>query len=108
MDMKLLETRIGVPMTELESFCKRWNIGKLWFFGSVLRDDFGPNSDIDLMVTFDSKPTPGLFGLVTMESELKDLTGRDVDIVTRRAVENSRNYIRRKAVLDSALLVYEA
>lgn len=107
MDMKLLETRIGVPMTEMESFCKRWNIEKLWFFGSVLRDDFGPDSDIDILVTFEHQRTPSLFGLVDIESELKDLTGREVDVVSRRAVDNSRNYIRKQAVLDSALLVYE-
>ena len=95
-------------MTEMESFCDRWGVVKLWFFGSVIRDDFGPDSDIDLLVTFDSQRTPSLFGLVDLESELRNLTGREVDVVTRRAVENSRNYIRRKAVLDSALLVYEA
>ena len=99
---------IDIPHAELSAFCKRWHVTELALFGSVLRDDFGPDSDIDVLIRFESEPTPGLFGIVRMERELSELFGRPVDLVTRGGVENSRNYIRRKAILDSARVVYAA
>lgn len=108
LDIEQLESRMGVSIEVLEEFCKRWKVGELALFGSVLREDFGPNSDIDLLVTFNSRPTPGLFGVVRMENELTSLMGRKVDLVSRPAIENSKNYIRRKAILDSVQVVYEA
>ncbi len=101
-----LADRIGVPMSAIAAFCSRWNVGELALFGPVLRDDFGPESDIDVIVQFKSERTPGLFGLVGMQEELAGLLGRRVDLVTRAAVEQSRNYIRRKAVLESARVLY--
>ena len=77
-------------------------------FGSVLREDFGPQSDIDVLLKFASPPTPGLFGIVRMERELAELFGRRVALVTRPAVENSRNPIRRQAILDDARVIYAA
>ncbi len=101
-------SNIDIPEAEVSAFCKRWRVTELALFGSVLRDDFGPDSDIDVLIQFESEPTPGLFGIVRMERELSELFGRPVDLVTRGAVENSRNYIRRKAILDSARVVYAA
>ena len=103
-----METRIMIPQEEVAAFCQRWRVVELALFGSVLRDDFGPDSDVDVLVRFESEQTPGLFGIVRMEQELSDLLGRQVDVVTRGAVENSRNYIRRKAILNSAQVVYAA
>ena len=101
-------SNIDIPEAEVSAFCKRWRVTELALFGSVLRDDFGPDSDIDVLIQFESEPTPGLFGIVRMERELSELFGRPVDLLTRGAVENSRNYIRRKAILDSARVVYAA
>lgn len=55
MDAEQLKIRVGVPMETLEAFCERWNVRELALFGSILRDDFGPDSDIDLLVTFNSR-----------------------------------------------------
>ena len=103
-----LVTRIGVPMDAIEAFCLRWQVGELALFGSVLRDDFGPDSDIDVLVRFKSSPTPGLFGFARMQRQIAELLGRRVDLVRRRAIEDSRNFIPRKAILESARVVYAA
>ena len=75
---------------------------ELAVFGSALRDDFGPESDVDLLVTFEPNANWGLLEQTTMESELGALLGRKVDLVSRRAIERSQNWIRRQAILDSA------
>lgn len=103
-----LMARIGVPMSALEAFCDRWNVGELALFGSVLREDFGPESDVDVLIRARSERTPGLFGIAGMERELGDLLARRVDLVHRPTIEASRNYIRRRAILDSAQVVYGA
>ncbi len=95
-------------MTAMEAFCDRWGVKELAVFGSVLRNDFGPDSDIDVLVRFRSQRTPGLFGVVRMQRELAELSGRAVDLVHRPAIERSRNYIRRRAILGSARVVYPA
>jgi predicted nucleotidyltransferase len=74
----------------------------------VLRADFRHDSDIDVLVTFDESARHTLFDLVHMEEDLKKIFGRDVDLVSRRGIETSRNYIRRRAILDSAEAVYAA
>ena len=79
---------------------------ELALFGSVLRDDFGPESDIDVLVRFSPTATPTLLDLERMEDELTRLLGRKVDLVEYGAVEASRNYIRRRAVLESAETLY--
>lgn len=101
-----LAARIGVSMSDIEAFCVRWQVGELALFGSVLRDDFGPDSDIDVLIRFKSERTPGLFGIAGMQQELADLFAHKVDLVSRAAIEESRNYIRRKAILESARVVY--
>ena len=81
---------------------------ELALFGSVLRDNFGPDSDIDVLIRFRAERTPGLFGIAGMEGELAELFAHRVDLVNRAAIEESRNYIRRKAILESARVVYAA
>ena len=93
---------------EIAAFCRRWQVVELALFGLALRDDFGPDSDIDLLVSFDPDARPTLFDVVRMQEELSRVLGRKVDLVTRRAVETSRNYIRRRAILGSAQVVYAA
>jgi predicted nucleotidyltransferase len=80
----------------------------LALFGSVLRDDFRPDSDVDVLVTFAPEAHHGLFDLVDMEDELSVIFGRRVDLVERPGVERSENYIRRRSILRSAQPVYVA
>lgn len=77
------------------------------FFGSVLRDDFKPTSDVDVLIEFEKGYTPGL-AFFAMPEELKKILGRDVDLLTYQGVKLSRNPIRRKAILDSAEVYYVA
>lgn len=107
-DRERLADRIGVSLNAIEAFCVRWQVSELALFGSVLREDFGPDIDIDVLVRFTPGRTPGLFGVAGMEEELAELFGREVDVVSRAAIEGSRNYIRRKATLESAQVVYAA
>ena len=102
-----LQARLGTPPEALAAFCERWHVAELALFGSVLRDDFGPDSDIDVLVTFSPGGTPGL-AFVSMADELSEMLGRPVDVLTRPSVERSRNHIRRKAVLKSAEVIYAA
>ena len=91
---------------EIAAFCKRWRIVELAVFGSVLRDDFGPDSDIDVLVRYRPTATHTLLDLERMEDQLTRILGRKVDLVDRAAVEASRNYIRRRAILESAETLY--
>ena len=93
---------INVPREKIAGFCRRHHIRRLSFFGSVLRDDFGPDSDIDVLVEFDSDHIPGLIRLAGMEFELSEILGRKVDI--RTAQDLSRYF--REEVLNAAEVQY--
>ena len=95
-----------LPLDKIEEFCRRNHIRELALFGSVLRDDFGPESDIDVLVEFEPQARLGIFDLVRMQSELEAVFGRPVDLVDKTAIQKSRNYIRRRAILGSAETVY--
>ena len=95
-----------MPSQQIEAFCRKWNIREFSLFGSVLRDDFGPDSDIDVLVTFDDSARWGLWDVIAAEEELAELLGRCVDLVERRSVEQSENWIRRKSILDTARTIY--
>ena len=96
--------RIAVPVDEIANFCRRNHIRKLSLFGSVLRDDFGPASDVDVLVEFDKGDEPGLIGLAGMELELSPIfSSRIVEINTPLFLSP---YFRDK-VLATAELVYE-
>jgi len=97
---------LEIPDDALAAFCRRWKVTELALFGSVLRGDFRPDSDVDVLVTFDPKARWTLFEMVDMQDDLVRLLGRQVDLVSRRGVENSRNYLRRKAILSSAETIY--
>lgn len=99
---------IAIPHEQVREFCRRWRIVELSLFGSVLREDFRPDSDIDVLVAFEPGSAWSLLDSVRMERELKIIFGREVDLVTRRAVEHSPNWIRRQAILASARSVYAA
>ena len=97
---------LEIPDDALAAFCRRWKVTELALFGSVLRGDFRPDSDVDVLVTFDPKARWTLFEMVDMQDDLVRLLGRQVDLVSRRGVESSRNYLRRKAILSSAETIY--
>ena len=92
----------------IATFCMKWSVVELSVFGSVLRSDFGPDSDVDVLVRFDPAARHGLSEWMEMERELVEILGRDVDLISRQAVEWSDNYIRRKSILESAQVVYAA
>lgn len=99
---------IHLPHQQISLFCQRWNVVELSLFGSVLRDDFGQASDIDVLVDFKSGVVYGLFDLVNMETELGDLLGRKVDLVEKKAIEHCGNYLRKKNILKTARVIYAA
>jgi uncharacterized protein len=95
-----------VPSKKIAAFCKRWNVVEFALFGSALRADFSPKSDIDALVSFAPQSNWGLFDHVRMKQELQELFGRQVDLVTRRALEQSRNALLRSEILGTARLLY--
>ncbi len=99
---------LNIDRPGLAAFCRRWKVRELAAFGSVLRRDFRAESDVDLLVTFDPDANWGLFDQVTMEGELAAIVGRRVDLVSRRAIERSPNWIRRKAILEAAETIHVA
>ena len=103
-----LKHNLPLRNRRLGEFCRRWRVVELAFFGSVLREDFRPDSDVDVLVTFLPGSAWSLFDLVNMQSELEEVLDRKVDLVERAAIEQSPNYIRRKSILESAQVVYAA
>ena len=97
-----MRTEIPIPTERLDEFCRRWKIAELRVFGSALREDFRRDSDLDLLVTFAPDADPSLLDHVAMEEELTAILGCKVDLVSQRAIERSSNWIRRKAILESA------
>jgi hypothetical protein len=95
----MTRTAIALPKDRIAEFCRKWRIRELSLFGSVLREDFGPDSDVDVLVSFGYGAAWSLFDLTDMEEELRAILGRDVDLVDREAVEHSENYIRRRHIL---------
>ena len=98
--------KIEIPQDEIADFCRRWKITELALFGSVLRADFGPESDVDVLVQFAPDHRWSLLDHVEMQEELKEILGRDVDLVNRQAIEQSHNHIRRKEILESAEVIH--
>ncbi|MBC7185682.1 MAG: nucleotidyltransferase family protein [Calditrichaeota bacterium] len=97
---------IQIDRERLAAFCRRHHIRSLAFFGSVLTDDFRPDSDVDVLVEFLPDATPTLFDLVRMQEELKGILGREVDLIEKKSIEQSRNYLRREAILSTAEVIY--
>jgi len=99
-------TAIALPEAAIAQFCQRWKVEEFYLFGSVLRHDFRPDSDIDVMVQFASDVPWGLLELVRMKRELEEMFGRKVDILTKKSIEQSKNWIRRQEILGTARLFY--
>ena len=99
---------LDLPLAAIEAFCRKWLIVEIALFGSALREDFGPDSDFDFLVRFASGAEWGLLDHARMERELAAIVGRAVDIVSRDGLERSHNWIRRKAILSAARVLYAA
>ena len=104
----MVRKKTDTDQEQLADFCRRWQINELALFGSALRNDFGQESDVDILVTFASGAEWGLLDQGNMEMELSGLLGCKVDLLTRRAVENSPNWILRREILDTAEVIYGA
>lgn len=103
-----MAVHVDISRDKIAAFCCRNHIRSFAFFGSVLCADFGPDSDVDVLVEFEAAQKLGLMDLVGMEEELTEMFGQKADLVERRAVEKSENYIRRRHVLESVEEVYVA
>jgi predicted nucleotidyltransferase len=105
LDQLGIRERIPVSQEQIEAFCRKWKIRELALFGSVLRDDFHAESDIDLLVSFSPAADHSLLDHVHMEQELAELLGRSVDMVEKEAVENP--FVRRQ-IRGNHALIYAA
>ena len=98
---------IEIPIDKIKDFCKKWKVKEFALFGSVIRDDFDSSkSDIDVLITF----FPGqnwAWEIVTIKEELEDIFNRPVDLITKKAIENSKNPYRKKEILESYEVIYE-
>jgi uncharacterized protein len=98
---------IPLPLDQIGDLCRKHNVLKLAVFGSLLRDDFGPESDVDFLVAFrDDDYGPWMNKLQHMEKELGALLGREVDLVPMESVLQSENWIRRDQILGTAKVIY--
>ncbi|MGF1604209.1 MAG: nucleotidyltransferase family protein [Thermosynechococcaceae cyanobacterium] len=95
-------------MNDIAEFCQRWQITEFALFGSVLRDDFRPDSDIDILITFSPTTKRGLAETLQMRDELQVIFNRKVDLLVKAAFERSENWLRRKNILESAQTIYAA
>ncbi|NJL37891.1 MAG: nucleotidyltransferase family protein [Leptolyngbyaceae cyanobacterium RM2_2_4] len=102
----MIITTLELPIERIAEFCQRWQVTEFALFGSVLRDDFRPDSDIDVMVRFHPDAHPTFRILDQMEAELRSIFHREVDLITRQGIETSRNYLRRHEILSSAQVIY--
>ena len=100
--------RIRVDRTKVEVFCRKWKIVELSFFGSVLRDDFRDDSDVDVLVTFSEDCHWSLLDVIHAQIELAEIIGHDVDLVERKGVERSTNSTRRNHILNNTEQYYVA
>jgi len=103
-----VEEKLRVSKETIAEYSRKWKITEFALFGSVLREDFRPDSDVDVLVTFSPDSDWGVEHLLDMKEELEALFGRAVDLVEKRLVEESRNYIRRKHILSHMEAVYAA
>lgn len=102
---EIVRIRLGVEPELIAEFCRKWQIKELALFGSVLRDDFRPDSDVDLLVVFEASARWDLWDLLHMKDELEAMFDRKVDLVEKRAVKNP---FRRHEILTTRRVLYAA
>lgn len=96
-------TRLPIDEKKIADFCRRWKINEFSFFGSVLREDFRPDSDVDILVSFDPQAKWSLWDLAEMKEELEKIFGRSVDLVEKEAL---RNPFRRHSIMSTREVFY--
>jgi uncharacterized protein len=101
---RMLLQGVNFEMAKIDDFCRRWGVRRLSLFGSILTDEFGPESDVDVLVEFLPGTHVGLIGMGTMQAELIDLIGREVDLRT----PNELSDLFRAKVLSGAKLLHAA
>ena len=103
-----IDERIRAVMgpVNIEEYCRRWKIVRMELFGSVLRDDFRPDSDVDILIEIEKHARWGLLDFIRMEEEIREILHRRVDLIERSVVETSPNWIRRDSILGSTRLIY--
>ncbi len=94
---------MDLPKRRIAAMCRKWKAREMALFGSVLRDDFGPDSDVDVLVTFEDDAPWNLWDLLDMREELRDVFGREVDLVEERSLNNP---FRRRSILRSKEVIY--
>ena len=99
--------RINIPIgpQRIAEFCRKWKIVEFALFGSVLREDFRPDSDVDVLVKFGPESRWSLWDLVDLRQELVDMFGHDVDVVEKKGL---RNPFRRHEILTTRRILYAA
>ncbi len=104
----MAELKCDISAELVASFCRQWQISELALFGSILRGDFGPGSDLDVLVTFAPDTRWSLLDHIQMEKELENLLNCPVDLLTKQAVERSSNWLLRREILGTAEVIYDA
>ena len=102
-----IQQRLNLSYKEIIDFCLQNQIQELSIFGSVLRDDFNAHSDLDFLVVFQPQIKLSLMDIVKIQYQLEDMTGRKVDLIEKRSIIDSYNWLRRQNILNSAQVIYE-
>jgi predicted nucleotidyltransferase len=92
----------------IAEFCRKWGVDELALFGSVLRDDFRPDSDVDVLLTFAPDAGVSLFDYAEIQDDLEAIFGRRVDVASKRGIQAGGNPFSQKAILGSARVIYAA
>ncbi|NJN01874.1 MAG: DNA polymerase subunit beta [Leptolyngbyaceae cyanobacterium RM1_1_2] len=102
-----IQSRLGLSSQEVATFCQQWGMIKMALFGSILRDDFRADSDIDLLITFAPNARQGLLTLAKIKHELESRLQRPVDLIPEASIQMSDNWIRQREILSTAQTIYE-
>jgi len=103
----IIQSRLGLSGQEISTFCQHWGITKMALFGSILRDDFREDSDIDLLLTFAPDARQGLLTLAKIKHQLESRLNRPVDLASEASIAASDNWIRRQEILSTVQTIYE-
>ncbi|MEL7034445.1 MAG: nucleotidyltransferase domain-containing protein [Cyanobacteria bacterium J06592_8] len=98
---------IALPIDAIQTFCQRWQIAELAVFGSILRDDFTVDSDVDFLYVLKPDVRWSFRDLIHAEEELAQLLGRKVDLVGKASIQQSYNWLRKRNILSSAKVIYD-
>jgi len=102
----MIAPQIEISEAQVAGFCQKWGVGELALFGSVLREDFRPDSDVDVLYTMLPGHACGFHEYFDMKDELEALFGRRVDLVSKAVVEQSPNWVRRRHILSNHRVIY--